>query len=122
MAMQQRVRFVMSVPIILPVIFIVGLSCATTKKADLIAKSSPQVRRLVLGETVANRNPLPNYQAVWLEEETSGDPGAKRLIYRLWDFDKNGLADYIQQVDSKGRVSGSYFDFDADGKIDLKLP
>lgn len=70
------------------------------------------------GELTENRHPLPNYVPMYLKKITENKEVSRRLAYRAWDFNRDGLMDMVETINEDGAVISRSFDFDFDGSID----
>lgn len=120
MAMQQPVRSAIFTVFLIPAIFIVVPSCATTKKASEDNEKASSGREIIFGQVVEYPHPLPNYRPIWLNQPLENGKSEQTLLYHTWDFDKNGSFDCVEKVDSNGEVVESFFDFNSDGQIDFR--
>lgn len=71
------------------------------------------------GETIYHPEPLAN-ETVYRKKVRKGDKVvADFMIYRTWDFNKDGRVDLVQEYDDQGNLILNAYDFDFDGNVDL---
>ena len=70
------------------------------------------------GEIVSNKHPLPDLipfiQKVFEKDKQVGE----YLRFRGWDFNKDGVIDMLEELNSEGSVVKRDYDFNSDGKSD----
>lgn len=73
---------------------------------------------LVKGKTVKYAEPLPNMIPFYLKDMKGDEVMEERLVFRSWDFNKDGFPDMVEEMLDHGIVRSRSFDFDFDGLVD----
>ncbi|NRA64720.1 MAG: hypothetical protein HRU19_09570 [Pseudobacteriovorax sp.] len=68
---------------------------------------------------VVKRKPLPNQWDFVLELRGEDEVLGGYLKYRGWDFNRDGIADMLEEFSPEGVVVTRSFDFDHNGQVEL---
>lgn len=102
------------------IISILGFGCVSTEKAqqpDLKLIQTHFILEPGPVETQAGR--LPDYFPIYAKIFAGEQVLDRKLVFRGWDFDKDGAIDMVEVLDKQGQVLRQAYDWNHDGQIDL---
>jgi len=93
-------------------ISILAAACATTKKAE----EPPKPTHYVLEDapSIIATLPFPNQYPIYVKIYAADILLERRLAYRGWDVDHDGLIDMIHYLDEEGEVIKTVYKFAGD--------
>ncbi|MBC7532078.1 MAG: hypothetical protein H7318_10900 [Oligoflexus sp.] len=99
-------------------ISILAVACATTEKS----KEPPKPTHYVLenADPIVATMPFPNQHPIYVKIYGGEQLLERRLAYRGWDVDHDGLIDMVEYLDDKGEVIRTSYKFNGDS--DLPTP
>ncbi len=100
-------------------ISILAVACATTKKAE--GPSKPTHYVLEDAPSIIATLPFPNQYPIYVKIYAGDQLLERRLAYRAWDVDHDGLIDMINYLDEKGEIIKTVYKFAGDQEV-LPVP
>ena len=101
------------------IISILGASCASTEKTlSPDGKPLPTHFTLESGPVEKKADPLPDYIPIFVQSYAGEKLISRHLGYKGWDFNKDGVIDMLEVLDTQGAVLRRAFDWDRDGTVD----
>ena len=96
------------------------VGCASTKSKP-VHEAAPQVTHQVLSKLPVIRHPapLPAEQPIQSTTYIGDRKVGSRLVYRGWDFDRDGSFEMLESINDKSGRPVYSIDFDGDGTIDV---